>query len=268
MTKRILLTLAFAVAILALFGTGDAHSNSSSPPAGNSSAPGQSSCGGSSCHSTATNTGGGNVSISLGDGLSEYMPGQTYDMTVTINDPDAMRYGFEMVAFDLTNSSIGQFGLSGDAFVDVRDIGGINYVNHKFVTIGNPNTFEFTWTAPAALAGNVSFYVAANAADGSGNAGDKIYTASLTIEGVMNTGIEEDILATTLYPNPAIDYVTLKWDNFNRPETVQIFDLQGKLQTQSLISTAKTSIFIGDLLPGVYLMQNEQASWQKKLFVQ
>jgi len=196
------------------------------------------------------------------------MPGQTYDMTVTINDADAMRYGFEMVAFDLTDASVGQFGLSGDPFVEVRDIGGINYVNHKFVTVGNPNTFTFTWTSPATLAGEISFYVAGNAANGSGNGGDEIYSSSLTVQGVMNTGIEEDMFATNLYPNPAIDFVNLKLDNYSQPETIQIIDFNGRLQSESLISSSKSSIYIGDLAPGVYLMQNEKASWKKKLLIQ
>ena len=56
----------------------------------------------------------------------------------------------------------------------------------EFIEHGRPataNTIEVDWTPPAAAtAGNVRFYVAANAANGDGrNTGDRIYTANYTM---------------------------------------------------------------------------------------
>ena len=43
-------------------------------------------------------------------------------------------------------------------------------------------TYEFDWTPPATAVGNITIYVAGNAANGNGNEqGDHIYTANYTL---------------------------------------------------------------------------------------
>src|SRR5204863_5741524 len=67
--------------------------------------------------------------------------------------------------------------------------GGKTYISHTTFNQGQDGTFTgqtsgtwtFSWTAPGPGAGTVKFYAAGNAANGTGtNAGDKIYTTSVT----------------------------------------------------------------------------------------
>ncbi len=266
MTKKLLLTVASVVAVTMLFFHDTAHSYSSTPPANNSSAPGQSSCGGASCHSSNTNSGTGNVAIGFGDGLEQYVANETYDITVTITDSDALRYGFEMVAFDESNASIGQFGDSGDQFVEVREVGGVNYANHVNVSPGNSNVFSFTWTAPDTEAGEVSFYVAANAADGSGSGGDEIYTSSLAITEFVESGIKEQEIAVRFYPNPSSSQVFVEFPATNGQQQIEVFNTLGQMQFTALMSTGET-IQVSDWPKGMYLLKATDSSWSQKLMV-
>ncbi len=60
-----------------------AFSYSGGPPNGYTGAPGEGNC--TQCHSSnALNSGNGSFSI---DGPAEYVPGQTYTLTLTLQDP-------------------------------------------------------------------------------------------------------------------------------------------------------------------------------------
>ena len=69
----------------------------------------------------------------------------------------------------------------------------VQFIMHTRAGTRNGTTggvsFEFDWTAPAAGAGSVIFYAAANAASGDGTpAGDRIYTTSLRTEAAQAGG--------------------------------------------------------------------------------
>jgi len=64
------------------------------PPDSVSGAPGENTC--TKCHGGSPNTGKGSVSISF-PGAS-YVPNQTYTIQVTVSDPNALRWGFELTA--------------------------------------------------------------------------------------------------------------------------------------------------------------------------
>jgi uncharacterized protein (TIGR03437 family) len=53
----------------------------------------------------------------------------------------------------------------------------------------SPGTFEFNWTPPAEATGEITVYVAANAANGNGqNSGDTIYTSNLKLTAAQSGG--------------------------------------------------------------------------------
>lgn len=145
------------------------------------------------CHAPAANTGSGRVEIAFPAGLT-YAPGVMQRLTVTVTDPAAKRWGFQLTARPASNDTKGQAGSfsSIDASTQVicEDGGSkssagcpaaapIEFIEHT--QSGNAaNTFAFDWTAPSADVGEVRFYVAGNAANGNGrnDAEDMIYTAS------------------------------------------------------------------------------------------
>ena len=179
-TLQITTLLSIPVALWA-FGSG--------PPSGYTTAPGDHpgiAC--TNCHKAyALNSQGGSVIISFPGGLS-YTPGATQTLTVTITDPAAVAYGFQMTARAESHLDTAQAG----SFIAGQ--------NQKIICAGNTPippggcandgiewieqsqplttaTFTVQWTAPATSVGSVHFYIAANAAIDGPPSNGHIYAA-------------------------------------------------------------------------------------------
>jgi uncharacterized protein (TIGR03437 family) len=186
-TRRALQWLLLAALSVALYGF------STGPPVGFSGVPSDNNplaC--TQCHrSNPLNSGPGRVRIQA----EPYMPGATQTIRVTVEDPEAVRWGFQMAArlkSDDTRQA-GDFGTTADVQVRCKP----NNRNapcgddHQYAMHTQPGTsvgttgsrtFEIPWTAPATNVGPVVFYVAANAANNSGNnVGDQIYTSTMEV---------------------------------------------------------------------------------------
>jgi uncharacterized protein (TIGR03437 family) len=138
-----------------------------------------------------------------------YTPGLKQHLTITVADPLARVWGFQLTArqdgaprtmagtFTSTdgNTAIACGSTPLDPLPVFRDFGEIQtcppnkpltYIEHTIVGSGRTRalsqTYEFDWTPPATDVGNIRMYVAGNAANGNGNeTGDKIYTNSYTL---------------------------------------------------------------------------------------
>jgi hypothetical protein len=195
------------------------------PPAMTGAPPGDN-C--TSCHTGSANSGPGSLSVEFPNG-NTYVPGQTYKIRITLSDPAAQRWGFQITA----RRGAQQIDLAG-AF-SIEDAGRTqfapgsapgHYVTHTFDgtapgTSGS-NSWEVNWTAPTAGAGPVTFYAAGNGANNDGtNFGDSIYvTASVVEEGIA----DEPATFTRILPQFAFGggwYTALYFSNTtNAPVTV------------------------------------------------
>lgn len=137
------------------------------------------------CHSEfPVNSGDGGMSLS---GPASFVPGSTYTLTLTLQDPRQHRWGFELTALDdallpagtfvitdSTNTQLSSPGFGLPDFVKQTSIG--TYEGYP----DGPVVWSFDWTAPSAAA--VTFYFAGNAANADdGTEGDYIYADSLTV---------------------------------------------------------------------------------------
>ncbi|MDQ6666488.1 MAG: IPT/TIG domain-containing protein [Acidobacteriota bacterium] len=162
------------------------------------------SCVAAGCHSGPLNRPGGSVQIVLPNG-NTYMPGVKQHIVVKITDPVQKRWGFEMtarLASDLANGQAGDFNpTDNNTQVICNDSGvkpcrasqNIQFIEHTFGGtrrgVMGGITFEFDWTPPPTNAGDVMFYVAANAANGDASpSGDHIYTSQARLAGPCPTG--------------------------------------------------------------------------------
>jgi uncharacterized protein (TIGR03437 family) len=172
------------------------------PDPRNTAAPGDSHCGQAGCHVGTPNTGPGSVTITFPGGLT-YTPGVKQRVGVTVADPAARRWGFQLSARLASNERSAQAGhfnsVDGNTQVICEDglqltgtaacraSAPLEFIEHTQIGTrrGQTNsvTFEFEWTPPAAASGNISFFVAANAANNNANAdsGDRVYTARATL---------------------------------------------------------------------------------------
>jgi hypothetical protein len=142
------------------------------------------------CHDTfvVANVGAGRVTI--GSNPAVYQPGQAYTLTVTVQDPKAHRWGFQMTAIDDSGNSAGIFApLGSDTQIALNgfDPMGRQYIEHTqlgtFPGTSGGHTWQVGWTAPSSDIGTVRFYAAGNAAnDDNTNQGDYIYTTTTSSE--------------------------------------------------------------------------------------
>lgn len=172
----------FLLAAAALAST--ARANSGGAPILFSGAPGEGNC--SACHGPA-NAGPGSLQIRLVDAVN-WTPGQPVRLRVTVSDPNATRWGFQLTARAASNPdrTAGSFRLL-DGSVQRRTLSDKEWVTHTLTgtrpgTTGS-STWEVEWTPPAdAGFGDVIFYASGLAANGNGqnDTGDRTYTATLT----------------------------------------------------------------------------------------
>jgi len=171
------LTLVNKLFYLALIA-GVFFSFSSSAPVGLSGAPGDGTC--NNCHFGGTQTGTVDI-LGIVDVDNPIIPGKTYNVQVCINliSGTSPRAGFQFVALDgnTTNSaSIGTLSNFGPN-VGTMSSGSRTYAGHsggeQTYTAGKA-TYTFDWTAPTSSPNDISFYVTANIANGSGTSGDLI----------------------------------------------------------------------------------------------
>ncbi len=175
---------------------------SAGPPPGYSGAPGEDSC--TECHSDfKVNSGDGSVQIT---GLPhDYRPGQIIQVNVKTTHATASIFGFQLTAIDSTGKTVGHFSVPqvqnppSQLILGSTTFGDREYVEQTTAGLFDPNTFgsntwHFTWTAPAALMGKISFYAAGNGADSSGDpGGDYIYTSNTaTLSGSAISNFDGD----------------------------------------------------------------------------
>src|SRR5262245_7188327 len=142
------------------------------------------------CHSSfPVNSGPGILTIT---GLpTAYALNQEVTLTVTLNQADRMRYGFEATALDDLGRKAGELIVTETDRTRTVDgtaaYVGRQYIQHiagGFAPNGtNQSSWTFKWRAPAQNVGRVTFYVAGNAANGNGNnSGDYIYLTNASIQ--------------------------------------------------------------------------------------
>lgn len=221
-------------------------SSSNGPTAGVSGSPadGGKTC--ATCHSGPSGT--GNLQIS---GTTDYEPGKTYTFTVSVNDESSSTFGFQAIALNNSESSIGKLTASATNGTKIYNQSGNEYIEHSKPS--NVGTFTFDWTAPENDEGDITLYAAGNAANGDGTiSGDFIYSSSIKIKS-KSTNISEIIKKQiAIYPNPSTNgSVQINFGEL-KVSTVNIFDISGK----EIAKYQKgKSLTLNNLQKGIYLLQ-------------
>lgn len=151
-------------------------------------APGEGICAESKCHADyELNSGPGKLQI-LGV-PKVYQAGQSYPLTVKLQQKGQKRWGFQVTAIGDDSSKSGKITKYDEGLVqlDMDNVDGYEryYLNHTRNgthrgTTDGPVSWEFTWEAPQDSTEKVTFYVAGNAANANReNSGDYIYQISV-----------------------------------------------------------------------------------------
>jgi len=215
------------------------------------------------CHNAGSFNPSAAIEILSGDNpVTQYEPGAQYTLRITTtaeNNPAS--YGFQAVALDGANATAGAW-VDGTGYKTV-DVGGRSYTEQD--APGTSNVYNVTWAAPAAGAGDVSFYAATSSTNGNGaSSGDNGAVApSVTLtedtgSSIANQGIGK--MELTVMPNPVGSLMTYKAiGRDNGTYQLQITNAFGKIvksQTVNLITGENQhSINVSDLSKGVYILQ-------------
>ncbi|MDP1726406.1 MAG: choice-of-anchor V domain-containing protein [Bacteroidota bacterium] len=115
---------------------------------------------------------------------SGYIGDSIYTITATINSSGTTKFGFEISPQDSVGNLRGVMTIGGS---DMQLVAGSNgkYITHTLSgnTGSSTRSWTFTWKAPTAGTGNVTFYGAFNAADGDNtDQGDYILLSRLMVK--------------------------------------------------------------------------------------
>lgn len=241
MLKRISLLL--VVLFAGLIAVEQAYTNSGGPPAGHTGAPGESTC--ISCHGGSSLNPGNALRTLVFNGnasLTSYVPGTTYTVVYTVSNPATTVFGFQMIAKRANGTNAGTFVVTSPAQTQVVS----GYLQQTFAgsqaSPAGSKSWSFSWTAPAAGAGTVSFYVATNVADGNGgSSGDEIYTNVFTLsEAVASASIAAPTLAASVYcvgANLQLTFSTTGTFSSGNVFTAQLSDANGSFATPTTIGS-------------------------------
>ena len=183
-----------------------------------------------------------------------YTPGSTYTITATGTHDGVGKFGFELTA-ENSNSKVGMFAITEPGRTQLAGTNtAVTHTSGGTTPDGNSNTWSFDWTAPADGAGDITFYAAFNAADGTGdNTGDVIYTSS-QMYSEFHVGIADNQLKdqVSIYPNPATSFV-----NVNLPvnSELRIINMTGQEVMHRRNTSTSERIELSKLSDGIYFIQ-------------
>lgn len=239
---------------------------SNGAPAASTGAPDEKHCSNAGCHSTfAPNTGTAELSVSVGNGITEYEPGKTYSVAISITDPGRVRFGFQAAALNAENKNAGSIKITDELRTQIIPGYG-NISDRKYATYTYEGTnavqtglgkWEFKWTAPENNEGAVTFYFASVAANNDGtDDGDYTYSKKITLDAPLNSW--------SVYPNASSSVFNIM--SSGMPIEIKIFNSSGeKVFERKNIESGTQSLELAQP-NGIYFVsaiQNEKTSVQK-----
>lgn len=217
--------------------------------AGRTGSPGETTC--SACH-TSTDV-ATSVTINSGNMPNwEYVPGTTYNMSVTVTKQGINLFGIGIEALTSSNQNAGNLIITNSSETQIKNqvVSGVSRRNIVHQLNGgaaaNSKTFNFNWTAPTTAIGNVTFYYAAVAANanGSSGAGDFSVNGSQVVTPANTTSINTNKIENeiNIYPNPISKEFSISFGSLKQEKTiVQIIDFTGKIVQEETINPTSVS---------------------------
>ncbi|MFM7769284.1 MAG: choice-of-anchor V domain-containing protein, partial [Bacteroidota bacterium] len=230
--KKNIVLIASSVFLIGTFFAGILSNNGK---AGATGSPGENNC--TQCHNSFTvNSGTGSVTITSNMSNWEYIPGQSYQISVTVAQSSTGLFGLGFEALQSSGANAGTLTPGTGTQLKNALVSGNQRANIVHTLNGgasaNTHTFNFTWTAPNSNVGVVTFYAAGNACNGNGSdTGDRVYTASQVVN-PASVNVEEIELTNSFigaYPNPFTTSLNVQYSLKNNAKVqINLMDLTGK----------------------------------------
>lgn len=216
------------------------------------------------CHGGSATTATGILSSNIP--VAGYTPGTSYTITVTL--AGSGKKGFEVSPQNTSGTLLGT--LTAGSGTTIKST---KYITQSSGVSTNPAVWNFTWTAPAAGTGAVTFYGAFAITSGTTKVSTMVVNESTVSVGETSNEVSNFVT----YPNPVTNTLSI---NYYVKEagfvSLQLFDLSGRLVKEILSennSTAgnktQTVNMNSGLKSGVYFLRytNENNVETKKIVV-
>lgn len=202
--------------------------------------------------------------VVLGDTIARYRSGMQYDLTTSqMHDVWSEPSSLNISRVQLFIEPVTVHGGQDSALIDIQspspNLGADgDYCVQNIVTL-DPGTFaSYDWSTmetgsnidvdTTGVALNTPIDVWVTVTDQYGCTGSD----TITITFVDCTGIDEEEITLSVYPNPSDDVFYLKADNVQDEMLIQVFSLDGRLVKQQLLNETFGNIDMSNELPGVY----------------
>jgi hypothetical protein len=181
----------------------------------------------------------------IGDEVSTYIAGDTYEVSFNVTSNTAVGYGFQATSVFPNGSNAGEFTNPGTS-VQIQSVESRHIVEHS--TPNSTGIFTTTWIAPETGSGDVGFYMSGLAANlQSQTFGDAYHGMSLSLTENTN-GIEE------LYR--LMDQPIVSSNGISMNGIVSLYDLNGRLNyTTSLIANEYLTIDASEICNGIQIIR-------------
>ncbi len=230
----LLLSIPVGLLVLFAFTNGQPGQFSGSPGDGGNTC--------TTCHAPGSTYGGVPVLTGV---PSSYIPGQSYNLSLSVVGSSRNKFGFNVTAENGTNVKVGTWN-AGTGTRLRTDAAGLTHDSSG----SNTSTWNFTWTAPATNQGNVTFYFATLQANNNGaNSGDQMVAGS--VQSTLGTA-DVTLANFKLYPTTVVDNMTIALQNTD-VALLRIYNLSGALVKEQSIS-AEEQLSLSNLKAGIYLI--------------
>jgi hypothetical protein len=191
-----------------------------------------------------------------------YLPGSTYEITVTAKAVGHTKFGFQVSPQNTGGTVLGTLVNTG-SFTKLSP--GSDYITHTSNgNSGNDSiSWSFNWTAPPTGSGEVIFYGAFNVTNNSGStSGDTIMLSTLAINENASTNIHSRGIESlfTVHPNPASEYLIIETTRDLFTSRYTIYDQSGKQVMVGRIFDITNPVSIHHLSSGLYFLQIEEGN--------
>lgn len=255
---------------------------------GNTGAPGDQTLANGSPRVCQSCHGNGTIQVDMdielmnnGVPVQAYMPGQTYDVTVSVNHvggPSPSGYGFQILSLvDNNESDVDGWSNPGsNVKIATASNTGRSYAEQNGVS--SSSTFSFSWTAPDAGSGGVTFYscgTGVNANGTSGGDGAACTTLQLAEDTGVNTTDVAAIAKLNIAPNPSHGMLNIGIENLQLEDfTIEISNASGQSmhieQLNTRANRLQKTMDISQYPSGIYFLQlyNDDAILSKRFIKQ
>ncbi len=165
-----------------------------------------------------------------------YVPGETYNITLSGSHVGAQRYGFELTSENASNGKVGKFQIIQDSYTQLTTAAAVavTHTNLGITPVNDAAEWVVQWIAPEAGTGSVTFYAAINAANGNGTtSGDVIYLAQISVdefEETVSINSPTERPSVLVFPNPTTKRLQIQSAQ-EQIRSMSLIDMQGKMHS-------------------------------------